>query len=133
MGNPEWLPFIAIIFGTVLSGLIAFLVYVQKQITEMRMEVTKLTTQMSPLWAKVQAKIAADLHQPHERYVEMDKLLEKLEALTLTEDERNRLKVLLLERSRDFHHDITEGQRQKAKLMGQVMDLVLLESKEEQR
>lgn len=97
------------------------------RVLDLQLEVRQLTTQISPLWARVQAQIAADLHQPHPRYAEMDKLLEKLEGLVITIDERSRLKVLLIARSQDMHVDITQDQREKAALMIMVMDAVLKE------
>jgi len=87
-----------------------------------------LSTQVSPLWARVQSEIAGELHHPHPRYAEMDTLLEKLEALLITEDERVRLKELLVQRSLDMHEDITDSQRASAKLMIGVMDKVLKET-----
>jgi hypothetical protein len=89
-----------------------------------------LGTQMSPLWAQVQARIASELHHPHERYKEMDTLLEKLESKpsVLTVPERNRLKELLSQRTQDFHEDITPQQRSSAALMLGVMDKVLEET-----
>jgi hypothetical protein len=79
------------------------------------------------LWARVQAQIAQDLHHPNPRYTEMDGLLEKLDNLTITLDERDRLKVLLAERSKDMHEDIGQQQREKASFMITVMDMVLAE------
>lgn len=90
-------------------------------------EITTLKTQMSPLWARVQKQISENLHQPHPRYFEMDRLLEKLDALVITDKERIRLKILLEERSKDFHEDISEQQRKEAAVMIKIMDLVLIE------
>ena len=100
----------------------------QARIGAIELQLARISTQISPMWAKVQAQIAEDLHHPHARYVEMDKLLEKLEAMTITADERSRLKELLMERSMDFHEDISEDQRKKALLMILVMDAVLTEA-----
>jgi len=116
-------------FSIVLTAILAYLVRQSAHMQDMRDEITILKTQVSPLWAQVQSRIAADLHHPHPRYFEMDKLLEKLEALTITPEERSRLEVLLVQRSTDMHEDITDIQRKEAKLMSQVMHIVVLEAK----
>jgi hypothetical protein len=117
-------------FGVILAAIIAYCVSVNSQLRQITIKLTELGTQVSPLWASVQARIARDLHHPHPRYLEMDGLLEKLEALSITPHERERLKILLLERSTDTHPDITDAQREKAKLMIQVMNIVVLETDE---
>ena len=91
---------------------------------------TTLGTQMSPLWAQVQARIASELHHPHPRYKEMDGLLEKLETkpTTISMEERTELKGLLGQRAVDMHPDITPQQRSSAALMLGVMDKVLEET-----
>jgi hypothetical protein len=89
-----------------------------------------LATQVSPLWARVQSQIANELHHPNLRYAEMDKLLEKLESLDITSEERARLKELLLQRSVDTHSDIDDDQRSSALIMVSVMGKVLKETKE---
>ena len=114
-------------FTVSLTAVIAFCVRLSKAAKERDREIAVLKTQISPLWARVQRQIAEDLHHPHVRYKEMDTLLEELEALTLSEGDRARLKVLLVERSTDMHPDITPAQREKALLMLHVMDIVQLE------
>jgi hypothetical protein len=116
-------------FGIALAGLLALGVFIVQSLSKQAAAIAKLETQMSPLWSRVQARISSDLHHPHPRYFEMDRLLEKLEALTITMEERQRLKVLLLERSTDTHVDITDAQRKSAKAMIPIMDMVLLEAK----
>jgi hypothetical protein len=116
-------------FGIILTAILAYLRKQSSDLQEMREKVAVLQTQVSPLWAQIQARISMDLHHPHPRYGEMDKLLEKLEALTITVEERERLGVLLDERSVDMHEDISEVQRKEAKLMVQVMQIVIMESK----
>jgi hypothetical protein len=122
-----------IIAGMVVALFVAFLgaiglVYSRMRTMELKM--VELGTQVSPLWAQVQARIAKELHHPHLRYKEMDKLLEKLEAkpLTLADGERTRLKELLSIRAVDTHPDITPQQRSSAALMLGVMDKVLEET-----
>jgi hypothetical protein len=116
-------------FGVAFAGTIAYFVKINTKLTDQAIQIAELKTQVSPLWAQVQARISSDLHHPNPRYYEMDGLLEKLEALTINPAERARLKVLLLERSNDHHPDITEEQRKKAGLMAQIMDMVVLEAK----
>jgi hypothetical protein len=115
---------------TLLGAVLNYCVRINKRQDEANDRLTKLETQIMPLWARVQAQISADLHRPHPRYFEMDKLLEKLEALTITDPERGRLKHLLLERSVDKSEGISQAQREKARLMVLVMDIVLLEASE---
>lgn len=116
-------------FGVILISVIAYNVRQAGHLQDMREEIAVLKTQVSPLWAQIQSRIAADLHHPHPRYLEMDTLLEKLETLTITEVERKRLAILLLERSTDTHADITDMQRKEAKLMKQIMEIVVLEGR----
>jgi hypothetical protein len=116
-----------------LAALLAYVVRLNSKVSEQEKEIAILKTQMSPLWLQVQARITAELHHPQERYLEMDDLLEKLDALTITGVERSRLKDLLLERSIDMSEEINNDQRAKAKLLICVMDLVLDEAKESAR
>ena len=114
-----------------LAALLAYVVRLNSKVSEQSEEIAILKTQISPLWAQVQARISADLHHPHPRYLEMDSLLEKLDSLTISSVERSRLKVLLQERSTDMHEEINNQQRAEAKLLIGIMDLVLDEAKEE--
>jgi hypothetical protein len=86
-----------------------------------------LDFKVTPMWAKVQKSISTDLHQPHQKYAETDKLLEQLEALTISPQGRIRLKELLEERSVDMSKDVTESERTSAQIMSVVMDKVLSE------
>jgi hypothetical protein len=115
-------------FTILLGAILAYCVRINTRQSEQAIDIAKLQMQVSPLWNNVQRRISEDLHHPHPRYFEMDKLLEALEDLSITVAERTRLKELLLERSQDMHEDITEKQRQEARLMIQVMDIVLMES-----
>jgi hypothetical protein len=112
----------------VLSAILGFFYHLSSKIEELQKQMERVTTQVSPLWARVQAKISEDLHHPDAKYHEMDALLEKLEALTITNGDRSRLKELLVERSKDMDGDITNDQRLKATLMITVMDMVLVEN-----
>jgi hypothetical protein len=117
-------------FTVVLAAILAFIVRVNSRQAEMALALAKLEVQVSPMWATVQARMSSDLHHPHPRYLEMDVLLEKLEALTITPAERDRLKELLVVRSVDIHKDITDSQRKSAVAMIPLMDLVVLEAEE---
>ena len=90
-------------------------------------QILTLDFQVTPMWAKVQKSISADLHQPHRKYAEMDKLLEQLEALTITPAGRLRLKTLLEIRSKDMSAEVTESERKSAEIMSVVMEKVLME------
>jgi len=116
------------IFLALMVAAIAAIGALYNRIRALEVEQAKQAIQLSPLWARVQAQISSDLHHPHPRYLEMDTLLEELESLTITPSQRNRLKILLFERSTDMHPDITDSQREKAKLMIVVMDMVVAEA-----
>jgi hypothetical protein len=117
-------------FSVAFAALLTYVVRLNSKLSEQEKEIAILKTQISPLWMRVQARISADLHHPHPRYLEMDILLEKLDSLSISNVERSRLKVLLEERSTDTSHEINDEQRAKARLMIGVMDLVLDEAKE---
>jgi hypothetical protein len=122
----------ALVIGLIIAAfsiLLGILVTGLYKLLSMAQDIAILKTQVSPLWAQIQTRIAVDLHHPHPRYIEMDGLLEKLENLTITLEERKRLEILLQERSIDMHEDISELQRKEAKLMNQVMHIVLIEAK----
>jgi hypothetical protein len=117
-------------FSVILAAILAFIVRLNGRIDALAVSTAKLETQISPFWASVQLQISKDLHHPNPRYHEMDDLLEKLEALTISPEERERLKALLVERSSDTHEDISEDQRKKASLMIPLMDMVTEEAKQ---
>src|ERR1700691_4149119 len=117
-------------FSVILAAILAFIVRLNGRIDALTVSTAKLETQISPFWASVQLQISKDLHHPNPRYHEMDDLLEKLEALTISPEERERLKALLVERSSDTHEDISEAQRKKASLMIPLMDMVTEEAKQ---
>lgn len=117
-------------FGAGFTAIFAYLRTLNADIVSIKVAMSKLDTQVSPLWAKVQAQISADLHHPHPQYKEMDDLLEKLEAITITSEERARLEVLLVQRSHDMSPMISNSQRESAVIMIQVMKKVLREAEE---
>lgn len=119
------------LFTIIVGALLAFIVKQNRRMDEHDKLLTILNTQVSPMWATVQARMSADLHHPNQRYAEMDRLLEKLESLVISDLERQRLKELLLIRSVDMHEDITESQRKSALAMIPLMDLVVIEAKQQ--
>jgi hypothetical protein len=80
----------------------------QKTLDQLQQEVAALKTQMSPLWATIQAKLADALHHPHPESRELDGYLEKLEKLILKPDELPRLRQLLQEIIESPKPDIDE-------------------------
>jgi hypothetical protein len=116
--------------AAVLTAVLRYVAQINARLRELEAGHRELATKVSPLWAKIQAQISNDLHHPFARYLEMDLLLEKLEALTITPVGRDRLKILLIERSKDMDPEITDEQRKKATLMLHVMDLVVTEANE---
>ena len=116
-------------FSVTLASVFAMFVRISNRMRDFETLVTQLDTKVSPLWARVQTVIAQDLHHPLKQFAEMDKLLEELESLIISEEGRNRLKVLLIERSVDMDPIITNSQRESAKLMIHVMDKVVQESR----
>jgi hypothetical protein len=116
--------------AAVLTAVLRYVAQLNTRLRELEAQHRELATKVSPLWAKIQAQISSDLHHPHARYLEMDLLLEKLEALTISPVGRDRLKVLLVERSHDPDPSITDDQKKKAQLMLHVMDLVVTEANE---
>jgi hypothetical protein len=111
-----------------LGAILTYCIWLTRSIHLLELKLVEMSVQIAPFWASVQAKISADLHHPDPRYHEMDRLLEKLDELTITDAERVRLKELLLKRSTDMHDDMSEPQRQAASAMIGVMDLVLHEA-----
>ena len=51
--------------------------------------------ELSPFWKTFQTGVVKQLHHPHPESKEMDELLEKLEALTITREERKKLITML--------------------------------------
>jgi hypothetical protein len=91
-------------------------------------QIAVLGVQVSPLWAAVQSKIAKDLTHPSPQFQEMDELLRQLEALTIGDEDRERLEVLLVERMSSTDPEVSDDERASAKLMIGVMRKVLEEA-----
>lgn len=102
-----------------------------ERLFKMDAQLAVLGTQVSPLWAAVQSKIAKDLTHPSVQFHEMDELLRRLEALTITPKERQRLHDLLIERTTSVDPEVSEAEKESAKLMIGVMDKVLKEAEVE--
>lgn len=90
--------------------------------------IVEVTTQVKPLWAAVQAKIARDLTHPSPQFQEMDDLLKKLNLLDITDEERVRLGVLLDERIVSTDPEVSEDEKDSARLMKGVMEKVIGEA-----
>lgn len=112
--------------GLFIAGM---LVYSQRQRAKEQAETAKrlaiLETQMTPFWATLQTKLADALHHPHPESKERDALLEKLEKLTITQDERARLRTLLAEIIENPAETVEE--KAKAQLLLLAMPLVIAE------
>jgi len=113
---------------TLFASMLAAIARLYARIGEHDKQLAEMSTKVSPLWATVQKVISDELHHPHAQYAEMDTLLERLDNLTITTEERDRLKILLMQRSVDMDSDITESQRKSAKMMIDVMDKVVQEA-----
>lgn len=131
LNNPIVTGLLVGLFLAFVGLFISFVRSVKSDIAKLRVDVKEVQTKVAPFWARVQQQMSADLHHPHPRYLEMDGLLEKLESLTITEDERLRLKQLLIERERDFHDDISTDQRKTASAMAIIMDMTVSEAKKQ--
>lgn len=91
-------------------------------------QLAALGVQVSPLWAAVQSKMVKDLTHPSPQFQEMDELLRQLEALTINDVDRDRLEVLLTERMTSTDPEVSDDERESAKLMVGVMKKVLVEA-----
>jgi hypothetical protein len=124
--------YIIAFLSAAVAALLGYCVRLNKKMSDNAIAIATLQAQVQPLWMQVQARIASDLHHDDPIFHETDGLIEKLQALTITPQERDRLKVLLTERSHDMHIDISREERQKARVLIEVMDLVVIEAKESQ-
>jgi hypothetical protein len=98
------------------------------RLTVIDSQMAMLMTQVSPLWAAVQSKIAKDLTHPSPQFEEMDALLRDLEALKLSTEGKERLLVLLEERIHSVDPEVTEAEKESARLLEGVMEKVLEEA-----
>lgn len=94
------------------------------EIAHLREQLASLETQVSPLWAAVQAKIIRDLTHPSPQFQEMDELMRRLAALKITEAERVRLSSLLEERIISNDPEVSDDEKESARLMKVIMEKV---------
>ena len=66
---------------------------------------------VAPFWEVLQTQMADSLHHPHPESRELDKLLEELEALTLTPGRRLKLESLLRQKAADTKEGKDERNR----------------------
>jgi hypothetical protein len=97
-----------------------------KRVVEWDARWATLSSDVSPLFATLQKKLSADLTHPEEKFHAADELMRKLEALTITEPERQQLTLVLQQRAVD--ETVSAIERSKAKIMLELMDLVLGEA-----
>lgn len=121
-----WLPWL---FTFILIPIVGYLYKKSsgrdKQLAEMEKKIVELQTQVTPFWGAIQKQVADALHHPHPEAAPVDELLEKLEALTITPDERSDLKNLLQGVVDD--PDSPEEDRHRAAILLLTMPLVLAE------
>jgi hypothetical protein len=86
--------------------------------------ITVLETQVTPFWASLQTALTASLHRPHRQYYEKDRLMEKLDNLTITPEETARLKILL---EQVEESGASEEEKAKAHFLRLAMPLVISE------
>lgn len=124
--NPSLLNGLAITaFGVILAALIGLVIRQDTRLSKLEMKVSNQAVKIEPLWKRVQDQISNELHHPDPRFAEMDELLEQLENLSISVTGRERLKVLLVERSSDM--EVRQGQRNAAVLMLTVMEKAVLD------
>ena len=122
------MPFVMVVFTALVGLTVTLGIKMVNRVGQLEIDMARLGKQIEPLWGQVQARCIEDLHHPNPRYEGMDILLEKLEKLTITNSERNQLKVKLVERSKDFGPEIKPGERESAQLMILAMDKVVIEN-----
>lgn len=94
----EWAGTLSGVFGTLIALLALYLSRKDRSGDEMKAltsRVTSLETKMEPFWAAVQADMIKLLHHPWPERADMDALLDKLDAGTITLAERDELKDIL--------------------------------------
>jgi len=111
------------------TALLGIIIGLFKRVRTMETTIAQLDTKVGPLWAQVQSKVAQELHHDDPKYAEMDKLLEQLINLTLTPENRSRLKTLLIARTTDPH--VSDEEQKSAQLMLLTMDKVVTESQQD--
>jgi hypothetical protein len=100
-----------------------------ERIEKIEAQLLLIDFQVKPMWAKAQKQLSDELHHPHAKDQETDKLIDKLERLHINEAETERLKQLFHERATSTDPAITEREKSIAKIMPVIMDLTLEEAK----
>jgi hypothetical protein len=103
--NAYWIVAISLLL-TQATLLLALLVTLQRG--KRLKNIENHMAEMSPFWKTFQTKVVSKLHHPHIDSQELDQLLEKLEALTLSKEERKKLISLLREITDDPHSEDQE-------------------------
>lgn len=119
---PDWVW--PTMFSAFVAGVGGLYVKISDRLRSIESRMDVVDTKVRPMWAQVEAKLVGDLHHAHAP--EMDRLLERLLALTITEPERLRLHQMLIERSTDLA--TPQDERESAILMINVMKKVRLEA-----
>lgn len=110
-----------------LAGLAATIVVVAIRLRRMEARVAEMNP-ARPFWATLQTKLAADLLHPSPQFQEMDDLIKALENLTITDEQRVRLRDLLIERTTSSDPEVSTSEQSSAKIMLEAMDKVLEEA-----
>ena len=100
----------------------------KERVDKMESDLALLLSQFSPFWKSVESQIIKDLTHPSPQFKQMDDLLRKLEALTITPEERSRLIELLRERMVTSDPEVSPSERESAKIMITVMGKVVDEA-----
>lgn len=117
-------PWLVIVAPVMLAAVLAAIGMLFSRIRALEVQITEVQTKVAPFWASVQSKIADALHQPDDSALELDKLLENLENLTLTPSELTDLE----QRLRVIRDTGPVDAAQKAGLLLKVMPMVLEEA-----
>ena len=115
-------PFTLWLLGTLVTigiGILVMLWRLQGRMTAMEVKI-------APFWGSLQTKFAKALHKPHPELRRRDILLEKLERLTITPEERQELRLKLEEVKTD--PEATDVEKAQAVIMLAAMPLVLEEA-----
>jgi hypothetical protein len=100
-----------------------------ERVAELEKEVLILKTQVQPFWTVLQEKMVRDLLHPHPQFFEMDELMRQLNALTITDEGRARLGVLIEERIVSTDPAVSEDEKETARHFKWAMGKVLEEAK----
>jgi hypothetical protein len=94
-------------------------------------QIDGLSITTTPFWAVFQREVAESLHHPHAESQELDRYLEKLEMLTLTDEETETLESLLKSKAGDKNE--TQKERDRAELLLFAMPRVVSERKDAEK